>query len=100
MSSTTFTNVPEKYIVVITKNNYIPYIYSSIGFCFIQDETIETEVNINGCEKVQIGCDVNDLYPYGDVDIKDGGKLNISNSNEVVIKNNFSVELAGELLIE
>lgn len=100
VSSTTFTNVPEKYIVVITKSNYIPYIYSSIGFCFIQDETIETEVNINGCENVQIGCDVNDLYPYGDVEIKDGGKLNISNSNEVVIKNNFSVELGGELLIE
>jgi len=100
ISSMTFTNVPQHYNVVITKENYIPYIYSYNDLCFIQDETIENESIYDGCEKIEIGYDVNPLHPFGNVEVKNGGKLEIENANEIIIKNNFSVELGGELIIQ
>lgn len=92
-----FTNVPASYFVVITKHNYVPYIYSSP--MYIQNEVILNERIINNVASVVAGESVTPLKPQGNVIIQSGGKLEIYNADSVILDKGFEVKLGGELNI-
>lgn len=94
-SSYTFDTIPDDYILVVTKPNFIPYIVGNE--CFIQNETIVTSKNYD-CNVIEIGSEVNYLKPYGEVTIEQGGEVTIP-TGEVVINGEFEVKLGGVLNI-
>ena len=53
VSSTTFNNVPAEYTIVITKDNYIPYIIKKD--CHLTGGTIDIHKVIAGCTRTKIG---------------------------------------------
>lgn len=58
VNSATFTNVPNDYTIVVTKDNYIPYIYGPNApqpICHITTEIINDERIITGCDETRIG---------------------------------------------
>lgn len=97
VSSAVFTNVPTSYFIVITKHNYVPYIYSSP--LYIQREIFADEKIITSASKVFAGKDVTSLKPQGEVIVQPGGKLKIYNAEKVILNSGFKVESGGELII-
>lgn len=92
-------NLPKSFDIVITKHNYIPYQqHIDIDCSFIQKETITTTKTVSN--SVEIGYDVTNLLPKGDVVVKNNGKLKVGNADYVLIKNGFTVELGGELEVK
>jgi hypothetical protein len=53
VSSTTFNNVPDQYTIVITKDNYIPYVIKKD--CHLTGGTIDIHKVIAGCTRTKIG---------------------------------------------
>lgn len=98
-NSATFTTIPEKYTIVVSKPNFIPYIYNSEA-CFIQDKIITTNQTYSGCSTFSIGSDISPLLPYGDVKVENGAKMIIQNNGTIIIKNDFEVKQGGELIIQ
>lgn len=99
VSTADFTDIPNYCTLVITKHNYAPYI-QTIDNCYIQNETIAQDFVIIGCDEVNIGSNVVDYEPTGNVIITDTGNLKISNSGVVNIPNGFEIKKGGQLLIE
>ena len=98
-NSATFTTIPEKYTIVVSKPNFIPYIYND-ETCFIQDEIITSNENYSGCSTFSIGSNISPFLPYGEVKVENGAKLTIQNNGSVIIKNDFEVKQGGELIIQ
>lgn len=96
-SSCSFFNIPESYVIVITKDNYIPYITDK-STLYIQNEVIIGTKNVSA-RSVKAGYDVTDKKAYGDVVVQSGGSLNIEASEEVVLKNNVTIQQGGTLNI-
>ena len=58
VAAATFTSVPNDYTIVITKDNYIPYVYDPNApqpICHITNEVINDERTITGCDETKIG---------------------------------------------
>ena len=99
--SATFTDVPGSYTIVITKENYIPYIAETN--CLITTEIIEDKQIVIGCEETQIGgfpIDSSLIQPVqlGEVKITDTGSLEVINGGTVTIEH-LSMEEGSELHI-
>ena len=72
ISSATFTSVPSDYTIVITKDDYIPYVYDPNApqpICHITNEIINDERVIIGCEETRIGG-----YPIIDIEAQTSGE--------------------------
>ncbi len=91
-----FTNVPAAYNVVVTANNYLPYIYSDP--IFIQNEVFVDSKTINGTNIVA-GHHVTDTKQHGNVVIQDGSSVVLNSTDEVTLEDGFEVELGGSLEI-
>ena len=96
VSSGIFQDAPASYFVVVTKHNYVPYVYSSP--LYIQNEIFTTDQTISNVDNVVVGESVTPLKPQGKVIIQSGGKLEIENA-DVVLDKGFEVNLGGELEI-
>ena len=117
--SATFTDIPGSCTIVITKENYIPYIVEPN--CLITTEIIEDKRIITGCEETRIGgielidteieartlgngiqipIDSSLIQPIrlGEVKITDTGSLEIINGGMVTIEQ-LSMEDGAELKI-
>ncbi|MDD3323426.1 MAG: C25 family cysteine peptidase [Paludibacter sp.] len=94
VSSNTFTNVPTSYKVVITKTNYIPYIYESD--CYIQNETFTGVTTINA-KNIWVGENVTTSKPTGSVIIQTGANVTINSDDTTNLMNGFEVQLGGQL---
>ena len=94
-SSAQFFNVPQSFFVVITKQNYKPYVYTSL--MYLQNETYTEEKLISNVGTIFAGKNVTDTKPHGEVIIQPGGKLCIQNANEVELHSGFEVKLGGQL---
>ena len=99
VSTADFTDIPNYCTLVITKHNYAPYI-QTIDNCYIQNETIAQDFVIIGCDEVNIGSNVVDYEPTGNIIVSDTGNLKIINSGVVNISNGFEIKRGGQLLIE
>lgn len=93
------TNLPQKYFIVITKNNYEPFIYTHIGN-IIQNKIISNNITISTNQNIFIGYDVNLLEKQGPVILKSNSKLTIDSSSEVILKNDITIEKGAELNIK
>ena len=93
------TNLPQKYFIVITKNNYVPFIYTHIGN-IIQNKIISNNITISTNQNIFIGYDVNLLEKQGPVILKSNSKLTIDSSSEVILKNDITIEKGAELNIK
>lgn len=124
VNSATFTNVPNDYTIVVTKDNYIPYIYDPNApqpICHITNEIINDELVVMGCEETKIGgqpridieiqtrgvdsgvlvpIDSLPLIPFlrGEVKITDTGSLEVINGGTVNIEH-LTMEDGAELNI-
>ena len=98
VASAVFHNVPESYFLVITKHNYVPYVYSSTSY--IQNEIISTQRVVDNSNNVFAGEQVTPIKPQGKVIIQSLGELIIPNANEVVLDEGFEVKLGGKLEIQ
>ena len=110
VSSATFTNLPNVYTMVITKDNYIPYIYKE--GCLIANEVVNNYRLIENCIETQIGevCvesqnstnnstnTTSEIDSCGQVKITSTGSLEVHNEGIVIIKN-LSMEEGAELHI-
>ena len=99
--SATFTDIPCSFTIVITKENYIPYIVEPN--CLITTEIIEDKRIITGCEETQIGgfpidSSLIQLVQLGEVKITDTGSLEVINGGTVTIEQ-LSMEEGAELKI-
>lgn len=117
--SATFTDVPGNCTIVITKDNYIPYIIEPS--CVITTEIIDDQRIITGCEETRIGglriidteietrvlgngmqapIDSSLIQPIrlGEVKITDTGSLEVINGGTVTIEH-LSMEEGAELKI-
>ena len=117
--SATFTDVPSNCTIVITKDNYIPYIIEPS--CVITTEIIDDQRIITGCEETRIGglriidteietralgngmqapIDSSLIQPIrlGEVKITDTGSLEVINGGTVTIEH-LSMEGGAELKI-
>lgn len=92
-----FTGVPSEYDVVVTKHNYIPYIYQNP--VYVQNQIIQGIQNIQA-ESIVVGSHVCSTLPQGDVYVPSGGNLKLQYSNRVVLDAGTHIELGGELLIK
>lgn len=99
VSTADFTDIPNYCTLVITKHNYAPYI-QTIDNCYIQNENIAQDFVITGCNEVNIGSNVVDYEPTGNVIVSDTGNLKIINSGVVNIPNGFEIRKGGQLSIE
>ncbi len=106
VSSATFSNLPNVYTMVITKDNYIPYVY--VEGCLLTNKTIDNYRLIENCEETQIGevCvepqnptnNNTTIDSCGQVKITSTGSLEVHNGGIVIIKN-LSMEEDSELHI-
>ena len=68
VAAATFTSVPNDYTIVITKDNYIPYVYDPNApqpICHITNEVINDERTVIGCDETRIGG-----FPNLDIEIE------------------------------
>lgn len=103
VSSAIFTNLPNVYTVVVTKDNYIPYIHKD--GCIIANEVVNNHRLMEDCEEIQIGITCTEsqnqtsnntnvtpensstINSCGQVKITSNGSLDVHNGGVVKIKN-------------
>lgn len=95
--SATFKYIPNDYNVVVTKHNYVPYIYSNS--LYIQNEIFEG-ISVYHAENVYIGHEVTPLKMKGDVIIKQGSEINIEATNNITLEEGVEVEKGGIITLE
>lgn len=96
-STATFTSVIDGYCICITKPGFIPFIATINSTTYIQDETITGDYNVVS-ENVYVGSDVTTSMSQGPV-IIESGNVELYGTNEVFIKNDFTVENGASLKI-
>ena len=89
VSSSTFYNLPESYLITITKHNYIPYI--SDPNLYIQNESINTDRYIYG-NNIYAGEIVTTAKPRGPAKILNGSNVTLQASVEVNLEGGFEIE--------
>lgn len=100
-SSGVFHNVPAAFYAVITKHNYIPYIYScTLPTVYLQNEEYSSGISIDNANVVLAGEAVTPVKPQGNVIIHSGGELKITNASNVELHSGFEVKLGGKLEIQ
>lgn len=97
VSNAVFTDVPTSYTVVITKTNYLPFIYESN--CFIQNEEFSGSIQITA-NNVRVGENVTNNKPTGPVIIQSGANVTIDYDGETILMNGFEVKLGGQFEIK
>lgn len=90
VSSYTFTNVPQPYLVTITKHDYIPYMKDPDNI-YIQNETINTDRYIYGVNFFA-GENVTNQIPQGPVVIMNSSNVVFDASNNVNLEGGFEVQ--------
>lgn len=103
VSSAIFTNLPNVYTIVVTKDNYIPYIHKD--GCIIANEIVNNHRLMEDCEETQIGIictesqnqtnnstnvtpeNSSTINSCGQVKITSNGSLDVHNGGVVKIKN-------------
>ena len=103
VSSAIFTNLPNVYTIVVTKDNYIPYIHKD--GCIIANAIVNNHRLMEDCEEIQIGIictetqnQINNstnvtpensstINSCGQVKIISNGSLDVHNGGVVKIKN-------------
>lgn len=103
VSSAIFTNLPNVYTVIVTKDNYIPYIHKE--GCIIANEIVSDYRSMENCEETQIGIictesqnqtsnntnvtpeNSSTINSCGQVKITSNGSLDVHNGGVVKIKN-------------
>jgi len=88
--SYTFTNVPQTYLVTITKHDYIPYMKDPDNI-YIQNETINTDRYIYGVNFF-VGENVTNQIPQGPVVIMNSSNVVFDASNDVNLEGGFEVQ--------
>ena len=88
--SYTFTNVPQPYLVTITKHDYIPYMKDPDNI-YIQNETINTDRYIYGVNFFA-GENVTNQIPQGPVVIMNSSNVVFDASNDVNLEGGFEVQ--------
>ncbi|MEA1898957.1 MAG: hypothetical protein U9N53_14965, partial [Bacteroidota bacterium] len=96
--SHTFHNVPEPYLVTITKHDYIPYLKDPDNI-YIQNESIYSDRYIYG-KYFYAGENVTPSKPQGSVIIKNGSSVVFEATNDVNLEGGFEVELGGEFEVK
>lgn len=101
VSSSIFYDVPTAFYAVITKHNYIPYIYScTLPTVYLQNEEYSSGISIDNANVVLAGEAVTPVKPQGNVIIHSGGELKITNASNVELHSGFEVKLGGKLEIQ
>lgn len=97
-TSFTFSNVPNPYLVTITKHNYIPYLKNPDNI-YIQNESIYSDKYIYG-KYFYAGENVTTSKPQGPAKIKNGSNVVFDAANDVNLEGGFEVELGGEFEVK
>lgn len=97
VSNNTFTNVPASFKVVITKSNYIPFIYSSD--CYIQNETFLGISTINA-SCIWAGNNVTTSKSSGPVVIQSGANVILNADGETILSNGFEVQTGAQFEVK
>ena len=96
----TFPVPSGNFYISINRHNYYPHFTYYCTSNYIQNQTIDVNSYYDSTP-LNIGYDVTNTEPYGNVLIKSGSKLTIKNGNgSVSIKNGFGCEKGAELNIE
>lgn len=97
----TIPTLPTNCYIAINKHDYIPYIYHKMSDdIYIQNVTFNQDATYNNQGTVYIGYDVTNDKEHGNVIIKNGKTLKITNASEVIIKNGFECEKGATFIVE
>lgn len=91
-AGSTFTNVPQPYLVTITKHNYIPYIKNPTDV-YIQNETILNDKFVFA-NNIYLGENVTNTKAQGQVFMQSSSNILLNASNDVYLNAGFEM-LAG-----
>ena len=88
------------FYISILKHNYLPYVtYINFDSDIIQNRQIKYNEHYLR-SPMNVGYDVSNNQPLGNVIVKSGGNLKISNANSTIIKNGFTCEEGATMTIE
>ena len=95
-----FVKPTGNYYISILKHDYLPYV---LYFNFDSDIIQNRQIKYNECyfrSPMDVGYDVSNNLPFGNVIVKSGGSLKIRNTNGTTIKNGFICEEGATMKIE
>ena len=82
---------------MITKANYIPFIYSSN--CYIQNETVLGISSITAYN-IWAGTNITTTKPSGPVIIESGANVTINADGDTVLSDGFKVQTGGQFEVK
>lgn len=93
-----FTGAPSDFVVVVSCERYLPYIYKS-NECVVQNEKF-SGVQSRNCDNIIAGAHVKMGKPEGDVIIKSGANVTFDAKNTTRLEGGFQVQKGGQLIIK
>ena len=93
--STTFSTLPQNYVVTLYKHDYIPYVLP----IYLQNESVVVNAYILG-STFFLGETVNKIRPKGEITIKSGSKIILDATEEVTLDSGTSIELGAEFEVK
>ncbi len=96
--SVTFNNAPEDYVVVVTSDAHLPWIKERT--CFIQNETFNSTEVYEGCYDINVGREVTNYKPHGDVILEKGSKVTIDATHNTTLQGGVYVKKGAELKVK
>lgn len=93
-NNTTFDNLPDNYIVTVSKENHLPYTLP----LYIRNITLNSQEYLK-TNLVYIGNGLDSSSDNGSVTLQSGAQLRIDTSDEVIVNTEFTVESGAELEI-
>ena len=98
MGGVTFENVPEDYVLVVTADSHLPWIEERA--CSIQNETFYSTEVYEGCYDINVGREVTNSKPYGDVILEEKSKVTLDAAHNTTLQGGVYVIKGAELKIK
>lgn len=94
----TFSNVPEDYVVVVSSDSHLPWIEERA--CSIQNETFYSTEVYEGCYDINVGREVTNSKPYGDVILEKGSNVTLDAAHNTTLQGGVYVIKGASLKIK
>lgn len=96
----TFSNLPSDYTVVVTRDGYLPYVYTVRNNVYLQNIQYNNVQRVIDGYTVTAGYNVDSNHTEGEVIIKGNSKVTIDAESYTEIRNGFNVEKGSVLIIK
>lgn len=96
----TFSNLPSDYTVVVTRDGYLPFVYTVRNNVYLQNIQYNNVQRVIDGYTVTAGYNVDPNHTEGEVIVKGNSKVTIDAESYTEIRNGFNVEKGSVLIIK